>query len=148
MTPPRLEILHTKGELISKCLFDIFNSSKNQTKKSTWILWYLMSCRIVYVRFLEELKTPKRHFEINWPLSTLCHVTHRELSTDPHPPLLVQIVIEWPLSSNCIDALDLLMLSNIWFLTIFQEILDLAAVKNFLWSYNEKLDAPTFFRVT
>ena len=25
--------------------------------------------RIVLVRFLGELKTPKRHFEINWPLS-------------------------------------------------------------------------------
>ena len=30
-------------------------------------------------------------------LSTLCHVTHRLLSTDPHPPLLVHVVIGWPL---------------------------------------------------
>ena len=29
---------------------------------------------------------------------TLCHVTKRGLSTDPLPPLLVHIVIEWPLS--------------------------------------------------
>ena len=27
-------------------------------------------------------------------------------------------------------------------------ILDLAAVKDFLWSYNEKLDAPTFFKLS
>ena len=27
------------------------------------------SGRIVFVRFLEELKTPKRHFEINCPLA-------------------------------------------------------------------------------
>ena len=26
------------------------------------------SSRIVFVRFLGELKTPKGHFEINWPL--------------------------------------------------------------------------------
>ena len=24
---------------------------------------------IVFVRFLGELKTPKKHFEINWPLA-------------------------------------------------------------------------------
>ena len=29
-------------------------------------------------------------------LSTLCHVTPCGLSTDPHPPLLVHIVIECP----------------------------------------------------
>ena len=31
---------------------------------------YGTSSRIVFVRFLKELKTPKRHFEINWPLSS------------------------------------------------------------------------------
>ena len=35
--------MHTKGQLILKCL----------------------------VRFLGELKTPKRHFEIDWPLGNL-----------------------------------------------------------------------------
>ena len=29
------------------------------------------SSRIVLVPFLEELKTPKRHFEINWPLNKI-----------------------------------------------------------------------------
>ena len=33
--------------------------------------YYGTSCRIVFVRFLEELKTSKRHFEINWPLVVL-----------------------------------------------------------------------------
>ena len=32
---------------------------------------YGTSSRIVFVRFLEELKTPKEHFEINWPLVTI-----------------------------------------------------------------------------
>ena len=30
---------------------------------------YDASGRIFFVRFLEELKTPKRRFEINWPLA-------------------------------------------------------------------------------
>jgi len=32
---------------------------------------YVTSIWIVFVRFWEELKTPKRHFEINWPLKTI-----------------------------------------------------------------------------
>ena len=39
--------------------------------------WARYSSRIVFVRFLEELKTPKRHFEINWTLE----------SVPPPPPL-------------------------------------------------------------
>ena len=35
------------------------------------------------------------HF--TWYLPTLCHVIKRGLSTDPLPPLLVHVVIEWPL---------------------------------------------------
>ena len=34
------------------------------------IYYYGTSSQIVFVRFLGELKTPKRHFEINWPLVT------------------------------------------------------------------------------
>ena len=45
-----------KGQLISRCLFSIFNS--------TLLLWYTAS-QTVLVCFLGELKTPKRHFEIN-----------------------------------------------------------------------------------
>ena len=35
--------LKTKGQLISKCFFGIFNSPKKRTKKSTLLLWYLKS---------------------------------------------------------------------------------------------------------
>ena len=38
------------------------NLQKNQ------LYYYSTSCRFVFIRFLGELKTPKRHFEINWPL--------------------------------------------------------------------------------
>ena len=31
--------------------------------------YYGTLSQIVFVHFLEELKTPKRHFEINWPLA-------------------------------------------------------------------------------
>ena len=39
-----------------------------KTNEKIWPTYYSNSSRIVFVRFLEELKTPKRHFEINWPL--------------------------------------------------------------------------------
>ena len=55
-----------KGQLISKSLFCIFNSPKKRTKK--FYFTTMVPRRIVFVRFLGELKTPKRHFEINWPL--------------------------------------------------------------------------------
>ena len=48
-----------KGQLISKCLFRIFNSPKKRTKKFD------------SSRFLGVLKTPKRRFEIDWPLKAL-----------------------------------------------------------------------------
>ena len=54
-----------KGQLISKCLFGVINSSKKRTKT---ILRYHSSKVEFFVRFLGELKIPKRHFEINWPL--------------------------------------------------------------------------------
>ena len=55
----------TKGQLISKGLFDVLNSYKKHTKKFDFTTKYDILGRIVFVRFLEELKTPKRHFEIN-----------------------------------------------------------------------------------
>ena len=51
-------MLDTKGQLISKCLFGIFNSPKTEQKNSTLLL-YGTSSQIVFVRFLGELKTPK-----------------------------------------------------------------------------------------
>ena len=56
-------VILSKGQLISKCLFGIFNSPKNQRKIQLY--YYGTSSRIVFVRFLGELKIPKRHFEIN-----------------------------------------------------------------------------------
>ena len=57
----------SKGQLILKRLFGILNSSKKRTKKIR-LNYYDTSGRIAFVRFLEEFKTPRRHFEINWPL--------------------------------------------------------------------------------
>ena len=59
----------TKGQLISKGLYRILNFPKKWTKKFdfTTVLWYLKSTCFLFV-FWEKLKTPKRHFEINWPL--------------------------------------------------------------------------------
>ena len=56
-----------KGQLISKCLFGIFNLSQ-KTNEKILLYYYGTSSRIVFVRFLGELNTLKRHFEINWPL--------------------------------------------------------------------------------
>ena len=59
----------SKGQLISKCLFgNLQFSQKELTKKFDY---YGTSSRIVFVRFLGKLKTPKIHFEINWPLETI-----------------------------------------------------------------------------
>ena len=59
-----------KGQLISKCIFGAFKFfQKTNENKSTWGIIVVKSN--FFVRFLEELKTTKRHFEINWPLVTL-----------------------------------------------------------------------------
>ena len=54
-----------KGQLIWKCLFGVFNSPK-KTEKFNLNTKYGTSSWIILVRFLELLKIPKRHFEINW----------------------------------------------------------------------------------
>ena len=54
----------SKGQLISKGLVGILNSSKKRRKKID-LQYYDTSGRLVFVRFLEELKTPKSPFEIN-----------------------------------------------------------------------------------
>jgi hypothetical protein len=53
-----------KGQLISKGLVGILSSSNKRTKKFN-LEYYDTSGRLVFVRFLEELKTPKSPFEIN-----------------------------------------------------------------------------------
>ena len=47
-----------KGQLISKGLVGILNSPKKWTKKFD-LQYYDTSGRLVFIRFLEELKTPK-----------------------------------------------------------------------------------------
>jgi hypothetical protein len=52
-----------KGQLISKFLFGIlkFFQKTNEIIQPS-------STMLTQVHFFEELKTPKRHFETNWPL--------------------------------------------------------------------------------
>ena len=62
-----IDVTFPKGQLISKGLFSVFNSSKKWTKKfCPNILGQKLKFSSSF--FLEELKTPKRHFEISWPL--------------------------------------------------------------------------------
>ena len=53
----------SKGHIISKCPCGVLNSSKKLMRKFN-LQYYSTSSRIVFV-FLEELKTPKGHFETN-----------------------------------------------------------------------------------
>ena len=55
-----------KGQLITKCLFGAFNSSKNEFGNSNFCPSLLG--KKFFVCFLGELKKPKCPFEINWPL--------------------------------------------------------------------------------
>ena len=54
----------TKGQLISKCLFGIFNSPKktNENNSTSGIIVVKSN---FFVRFLGELRIPKSPFEIN-----------------------------------------------------------------------------------
>ena len=65
------QMVTIKGQLISKGHFGILNSSKKWTEKIDLTTMIRTSGRIVFVQFLEELKTPKIHFEIYWPLASL-----------------------------------------------------------------------------
>ena len=63
-----LKLCAAKGQLILKCPFGVFKSPKKTTK--TGLLPYsLKRGQIRKIRtlrcFLEDLKTPKGHFEIN-----------------------------------------------------------------------------------
>ena len=59
--------LLVKGQLISKELVGILNSSIKRIKKFN-LQYYDTSGRLVFVSFLEELETSKSSFKINWPL--------------------------------------------------------------------------------
>ena len=63
-------------QLVWKVLFGILNSSK-KTNEKIRLNYYDTLIWIVFVPFLEEFNTPKRHFEINWPLAkkNMCVLT-------------------------------------------------------------------------
>ena len=63
-TLPTVLLHNIKGQLISKCLFGIFNSPKKRTKKFNFTTM-VPQVDLFFVHFLGELKTPERHFEIN-----------------------------------------------------------------------------------
>ena len=57
---------HIKGQTNSKWFFKPMFLPKNERTNST-LLWYLRStCFCLF--FWKKLKTPKRHFQNNWPL--------------------------------------------------------------------------------
>ena len=51
----------SKGQLISKCLFGIFNSPKKSTKKNQ-LYYYCTSSLIVFVRFFGRIENTKKIF--------------------------------------------------------------------------------------
>ena len=55
-----------KGQLVLKASCQTVNSSKNE-----WMNSFLLICNMFSFVFWKKLKTPKRHFEINWPLAYL-----------------------------------------------------------------------------
>jgi hypothetical protein len=55
---------YCKGQLISKGLVGILSFSKKQMKKFNR-MYYDTSGQLLFVQFLEELKTPRSPFEIN-----------------------------------------------------------------------------------
>ena len=67
--------LACKGQLISKCLFGLFNRSKKRTKQFD-LTTMIPQVDLFSFVFWKNLKTPKRHFEINWPLK-IAHFENR-----------------------------------------------------------------------
>ena len=67
MNDPKLSLTHcgTKGQIISKGHFGVFNSSKKQTKIFDFTTTMIPQVDFFSFVFWEKLKTPKKHFEIN-----------------------------------------------------------------------------------
>ena len=108
-----------KGQLISKCSFGMFKLTKktnncfvkisaqaskkrsNQKSKGTnWMNLLQLSYTTIFLfdlrkksllGFLVYLKTPKEHFEINWPLVRSAHVICMALG----PTLMLTLVSLW-----------------------------------------------------
>ena len=60
-------LLISKGQIISKAYYGILNSSKKQMNKFDFTTMIPQDDLFSFV-FWRKLKTPKRLFEINWPL--------------------------------------------------------------------------------
>ena len=60
--------MNFKGQLISKGLFGTYPQFSQKMNEKIRLYYYDSSGRLVFVRFLGEIKDKKRHFEINWPL--------------------------------------------------------------------------------
>ena len=67
-------VAHSKGQLISKGNFSVFNSPKKNELENVNFCPSLLGQKF-FVRFLGELNKPKSPFEINWPLHT-CNKSH------------------------------------------------------------------------
>ena len=78
------------AQLIWKGHFGVFNSSK---KLENFNFCPRLPGQKFFVRFLEELKTPKRPFKINWPLvfQNLC----KFLTSEIQVPWNYQVTLYW-----------------------------------------------------
>ena len=90
-----------------------------KTNEKIWRYYYGSSSRIVFVRFLEKLKTPKRHFEINWPLSKQYWWNHKLLNTCKRKITLVKsrinIILDTYVIKELFKHLGELNFRIIWF---------------------------------
>ena len=58
----------SKGQLISKCLFGVFNFLKKTNKNmSTW--GFIVVKKNLFVSFLEETSAWRNRFDFVWPLA-------------------------------------------------------------------------------
>ena len=106
----------TKGQIISKCLFSVFNSPNNEPENSNFCPSLLG--QTFFVHFLGELKTSKIPFEINWPLHMYCNSNKcNKLVKNSQKHDIV--IYKWPLNLLLGASFDLLgqglILQFCWF---------------------------------
>ena len=52
-----------ESQLITKCPFGVFNSSKKTNEKKFDLQYYHTLCQIVFICFFERIEDTKKHFE-------------------------------------------------------------------------------------
>ena len=96
----------SKGQLISKCLFEKIVWTKIPPKNL--IDSALKYCRAESIKFfggiLVQTIFSKRHFKINWPLEDPISIWNRKFS-------FVKNVLSWPFTLNCTVFMRALWLS-------------------------------------